>query len=327
MLALLGAGGAAAAAATLPAAIVRAGHDGTNVLHLGEENTAPTGKNTAIAADVSRSAFHVTNASDDESGAIHGHAAAGIGVLGSSQSFRGVYGHSDDDTGVQGDSINGAGVFGASEHESGVGVQGTSFTGLGTGVEGSSVSGAGVRAFSESGHGVFAGSNSGTAIDATSDTGVGVLGWSPEGTGVVGIGSIVRGLGSVPEAAPAVLGIAPGAAAAVRAASGNLVPDTAGTVPVPAPDGGLALDVIGQARFSTAGNATIGAEEDSHVVPLPAVTADSHVSISLTGDPGDRSLKWVERDPGIGFRVHFVGGHPRRRPTVTFSYLMVEPGE
>lgn len=51
LLAVIGAGGAAVVASQLPRKDALAGHDGTNVLHLGEQNTAPVGKFTQITAD------------------------------------------------------------------------------------------------------------------------------------------------------------------------------------------------------------------------------------------------------------------------------------
>ena len=93
----------------------------------------------------------------------------------------------------------------------------------------------------------------------------------------------------------------------------------------PAADGGLALDVVGTARFTTAGNDAVAFGQNSRFVANPAVTALSHISLTLHDDPGPRQLKWVERSPGDGFTVHFAGGPPGQRPAVPFSYLIVEP--
>jgi hypothetical protein len=88
---------------------------------------------------------------------------------------------------------------------------------------------------------------------------------------------------------------------------------------------GLALDVAGKARFSTAGSASVAAGQNTAVVANPATTASSHISVTLVGDPGPRQLRWVERSPGVGFTVHFAGGPPGQRPQVPFTYLIVEP--
>jgi hypothetical protein len=49
LLTLLGAGGAASLAALLSSDEARAGHDGTNVFHLGEDNVNPPGTSTALS--------------------------------------------------------------------------------------------------------------------------------------------------------------------------------------------------------------------------------------------------------------------------------------
>jgi hypothetical protein len=89
---------------------------------------------------------------------------------------------------------------------------------------------------------------------------------------------------------------------------------------------GMALDVVGTAHFSTAGNDAVAAGQNSRFVANPAVTAVSHISVTLNGDPGPRLLRWVNRSPGAGFTVHFTGGPPGQRPEVPFTYLIVEPG-
>ncbi len=214
----------------------------------------------------------------------------------------------------------------------GIGVQGLS--GTGTGVEGRSGSGPGVTAQSQSGNafeggsetgaGAFVGSSTGPGVDATGGI-VGVSGWSPSGiAGVVGIGSIVRGEGTVPEEARGVLGIAPGDAPAVQCVSGGLLDQD--THPwTPNPDGGLALDVVGKVRFSTAGAATVPQGQNSVFVPNASVTPNSHISITLISDPGPRQLRWLSRSGGSGFTVYFAGGPPGQRPATDFTYLIVEP--
>ena len=148
-----------------------------------------------------------------------------------------------------------------------------------------------------------------------------MLGWSPGGAGVIGIGSILRGEGTVPEVGPGVPGIAPGSAAAVRCVSGGLIGGEG--PPVPDPDGDLALDVVGKARFSTAGAGTVPAGQNVVLVANPTVTADSHISVTLAWYPGTRQLHWVERSPGVGFTVNLTSAPPRAGPATPFTYLIV----
>jgi hypothetical protein len=95
-------------------------------------------------------------------------------------------------------------------------------------------------------------------------------------------------------------------------------------------DGATALQVEGKAKFSTAAASTIPAGQDSASVSNSLVTAQSHVTVTLTGDPGQASsspgtkpvVVWVERRPGTGFVVHL--SRPVRFAT-PFTYLIVEP--
>jgi hypothetical protein len=85
----------------------------------------------------------------------------------------------------------------------------------------------------------------------------------------------------------------------------------------------LALRVVGKACFSTAGAGVVRARANAATVDNPAVTADSHVTVTFTRDPGGAAVAWVERQPGTAFIVH-LSSRPRRN--VPFSYLIVEPG-
>lgn len=93
---------------------------------------------------------------------------------------------------------------------------------------------------------------------------------------------------------------------------------------------GAALRVRGKASFSTAGKGTILADRDSASVSDTDVTALSHVTVTLTGDPGQASsapgskpvVVWVERQPGTGFIVHLSRAVRFATP---FTYLIVEP--
>ena len=91
-------------------------------------------------------------------------------------------------------------------------------------------------------------------------------------------------------------------------------------------DGGLALEVTGRARFSTAGAGAVPQGQNSAFVANEAVTANSHVTVTLVGNPGSRQLQWVERNSGLGFTVHLTSAPPPGRPETDFTYLIVEPG-
>ncbi len=137
--------------------------------------------------------------------------------------------------------------------------------------------------------------------------GAGVYGEAGNGTGVLGRSQTGNG----------VLGVAPGEAPAITALSSGDVPG-----PSMLSDGGLALNVVGKARFSTAGAAAIPRWRRLAFVPNPAVTANSHITVTLTGNPGLASISWVERRPGTGFIVHVSGWSIWDVP---FTYLIVEP--
>ena len=60
-------------------------------------------------------------------------------------------------------------------------------------------------------------------------------------------------------------------------------------------------------------------------VPFNALTGDSHVTVTLTSDPGGRSVRWVERIAGSGLRIHLSDVPPPRRIETSLTYLVVEP--
>ncbi len=87
--------------------------------------------------------------------------------------------------------------------------------------------------------------------------------------------------------------------------------------------GGFGLQVVGKAGFSTVGSGTLRARSDAATIANPAVTATSHISVTLTVDPGDAAtIQWVERQPNVGFTVHLTR---RARVDVPFTYFVVEP--
>jgi hypothetical protein len=158
------------------------------------------------------------------------------------------------------------------------------------GVRGDTPSGFAVLGASESGIGVRGESDSNIGVEGVSD-GVGVRGFSRDGIAVDGW--TFNGTGVLAR-------------------------------------GPTALDVRGSAKFSTAASATILANQDSAFVSAPFVTALSHVTVTLTGDPGQAASQpgfkpvvvWVERQPGTGFVVHM--SRPVRVDT-PFTFLVVEP--
>jgi hypothetical protein len=85
---------------------------------------------------------------------------------------------------------------------------------------------------------------------------------------------------------------------------------------------GVALEVVGKARFSTGGAGTVPALAASAKVANPAVTAVSHITVTLTDNPGRVRLRWVQRQPGTGFIVHLNRKAKRATP---FTFLIVEP--
>jgi hypothetical protein len=167
--------------------------------------------------------------------------------------------------------------------------------------------GVGVAGLSGSGSGVFGGSNSGPGITGASQSGAGVRGYSDTGVG----GDFGGG----------------GPGKGVRGESGTGVgvegTSEAGVGVEAFSHAGIALKVRGKAAFTTVGSAVISEGEDSAFVPNAAVTAVSHISVTLTSDPGSRTVAWVERNPGSGFTVHLSRG-ARRQTSLT--YLIVEPG-
>lgn len=204
--------------------------------------------------------------------------------------------------GVVGETEDGVGVVGAANGTNGVGVEAAGGEGIGLLANGGQL--AGIMRGVERGL-VVSGGEFGVDAGARYSYGAGVRGTSgtipegrtsPDGTGVLGEAS---GLGT-----------------GVRAKANQ---DTA-----------TALEVIGKAKFSTTGNGTIPAGQDSASVNTLAVTALSHITVTLTGDPGQASsapgskpvLVWVERQPGTGFVAHL--SRPVRVAT-PFTYLIVEP--
>lgn len=238
-----------------------------------------------------------------------------------------------------------------SDFNPGVGVQGVSYSGTsyqdgafgegpGTGVQGLSGDGPGVEGRSHRASGVVGVTEAGPEEAGQTVAGVeghGPMTDDPSGYGVVGVGHVgVHGRGGIVgvdgRATNAFAGnfVNDGTAdgAGVRAISPGDRPAVFALSGIEAEggqDGVLALDVVGKARFSTAGAATVPQGQNSVFVANAAVTSDSHISITLVSDPGPRQLRWIQRTGGSGFTVHFAGGPPGQRPATQFTYLIVEP--
>jgi hypothetical protein len=89
-----------------------------------------------------------------------------------------------------------------------------------------------------------------------------------------------------------------------------------------APSGEAAIRVTGKARFSHLAWNTVPSGQHSVFVPHFAVTATSHITVTLTSDPAGASLQWIERVPGSGFRVHLTKAV---KTATTFSYFIAYP--
>ncbi len=86
--------------------------------------------------------------------------------------------------------------------------------------------------------------------------------------------------------------------------------------------GGTALAVQGRAAFSGVGGGTLNRRGDAFVAD-PGIGADSHVIITLKGDPGRGGI-WVEIQAGKGFMVHMTEATNR---SVPFSYMVLDVRE
>jgi hypothetical protein len=145
------------------------------------------------------------------------------------------------------------------------------------------------------GHNANLGFNAAGVRGTSAGNGMGVNGQSVNGTGVNGTSE--NGMGV---AARSLNGIALDASA----------------------PNGDAIRVDGKARFSHLAFNTVPAGQHTVFVPHFAVTATTHITVTLTSDPAGASVQWVERLPGSGFRVHLTKAV---RTATTFSYFMAYP--
>jgi hypothetical protein len=164
------------------------------------------------------------------------------------------------------------------------------------------------------------------AIVGIANDGIGVAGASPSGTGVTGKTQIGTGVTGIADTTGiGVHGLSQGGTGMEGEAPGDEHPGVRAisrSGPPYPPDGGLALEVIGKARFSTAGAGAVPRGRRIATVSDPAVTAASHITVTLTGNPGTARFDWLERQPGSGFVVHLAGLALWEIP---FTYLVIEP--
>jgi hypothetical protein len=326
LLAWLGAGGVAALATLFSQDEAKAGHDGTNTLHLGEFNHAPPGASTGVEATAEIFALRIHNESTGPD--------AG-GVLASSRGEQAaIQGNAfDAPTGVRGISLTATEELG--EHQGVLGLSGS-----GVGVEGSAPTGTGVFGRSETGTGGWFETVSGTALQVVGPAGVGanvdgfIVGVENENTNETAGGIFVVGHGGKPAIEADALPGDFGPGVALQGVSGTH--ETFGQGPGTGVQGisgtgigveaisenGLALRVQGRAAFSAVGSASVPTGQSSVLVANPTVTADSHIAITLTSDPGRRSVLWVERAPGSGFIVHLTAP---AQGALGLTYSILEP--
>lgn len=251
------------------------------------------------------------------------------------------------------------GVRGGSTY--GIAVSGFSFYGVG--ISASSVHGKALGAGSTYGPGLWAGGGSGgvqaesydttgafPAVSARADVSAGIVAvsqiplfpWSSApGTGVFGIGPRGGVRGEVWNAAGDVIaegigvlgasGVTPtstGQGIGVRgegSAIGVHGKSEEGVGVKAESTSGFALEVIGRARFSTAGAGMINRDADSAATSDYNVSENSIILVTLTSNPGNPNsiVQWVERNPGVGFTVHLT---KKVGTATTFTYLILEPG-
>jgi hypothetical protein len=210
-------------------------------------------------------------------------------------------------------------------------------TGGGPGLEVTSGDGMGVVVAGNSGMLISAGQ--GTAVEAFSDEGAAMVARAVETHAIFGSSTQYAGVHGSGESG--VVGIATeeigtfGDGVLGSSPNGNGVRGTSraagiGVKAEAESDAGTALQVDGRAKFSSAAAGSIAAGQDSAFVSNLTVTSLSHVTVTLTGDPGQASsapgskpvVVWVGRQPGTGFVIHM--SRPVRTAT-PFTYLIIEP--
>ena len=87
--------------------------------------------------------------------------------------------------------------------------------------------------------------------------------------------------------------------------------------------GPVGLHVDGRSKFNTVGSGAVLAGSDSATVANTIVTAGSHISVTLTSDPGNTAaVVRVTRAAGVSFSVRLSGN---AAVDTQFTYFIVEP--
>lgn len=299
LLALTGAGSAAALAGLLTHETAWAGHDATNVFHLGVANSNPAGTQTALLGSGSSTddAVLTVDAGDaaDQSAALQVYGRTGMRANGEAPALA-VAG---DPTAAEPNAIqvDGMTFFGADEDGAAfffnnLHLDGTAISAVARGQM--AIRAAGVEGKSGPGVGIQGVSSETPNGDGIAGPGVGVQGFTGSGIGVEAVSE------------------SGGDALSVRS---ELL-------------SGRALVVDGRAAFNSAGTAVLPAGRNKVFVPVDTVTALSHITVTFTGDPGSRVVHWIERKPGgnVGFILHCTTPVGSTKPATPFSFLVVEPG-
>ena len=85
-------------------------------------------------------------------------------------------------------------------------------------------------------------------------------------------------------------------------------------------EGGLALKVLGNASFSTAGSGTVAALTSSIVIADPGVSAGSLVLITFAANPTTGQAAWATIQPGVGFVVNLA---KKAKVALPFTYFRI----
>ena len=321
LLALVGAGGAAALAALLSRSNGAQAHGPHEIIN-NTANPAIHGVNVGTGVGVkgdSRFGNGISGvaradvANPLRLAGVQGSSDIAVGVRGFSGSGDGLRAWRFDDTGA-GAGVQGfSGLVGESDAPDRVGVRGV---GDHTGVRGEG-SGFGVHGCSPTQIGVFGRSNSGIAVGGGGQGFSGVLESDAlDRVGVRGVGD-QTGVRGKSDSSIGVRGGSNGVGVLGTSLTGIGV---RAEVIDPA---GVALDVVGKARFSTAGSATVPAGSDTSP-PVPAsLTANSRLLVTLAGDPGRGNVlaSAVKDVPGGNFKVRLLRKSPN---PVAFDFLIVE---
>jgi len=333
-------GGAAAAAAAVAALGVNGGKkahaDTGDPLFIGAPNEANPGDVTKLFGQVHPGpVFHLRNDAQPsqekwDAVALDAMSREGTAVVGT------TFGPADGGYGTRGLSYIGSPDSPSEEWIPGPGIGVGGMSGSGPGVLGQSLEGPGVSGVGGGsgppgpegprGPGVLGRSQNAPGVRGESGPRIGdaaTVRAGVEGVGPIGVWGSAAGSGGVQGTSQSSAADADGKGRPAAGVLGEAWGDAlAGVVAWSGGGGPLALAVIGKAAFTGAGAAVVPARMSAATVPNPAVTADSHITVTLTGDPGSASVAWVERQPGTGFIVHLSS---RPRWNVPITYLIVEP--